>query len=91
VRNPVRQEGSFRLPLAEGYFYPDFIAQLSDDRILIVEFKGDHLVNDPKERQKKNVGEKWEETSSGQGLFVWVVQKDEFGRNVDRQIRAKIG
>lgn len=91
VRNPVRQEGSFRLPLAEGYFYPDFIAQLSDDRILIIEFKGDHLVNDPKERQKKNVGEKWEETSNGQGLFVWAVQKDEFGRNVDRQIRAKIG
>ena len=45
----------------------------------------------PKERQKKNVGEKWEETSNGQGLFVWAVQKDEFGCNVDRQIRAKIG
>jgi hypothetical protein len=31
------------LPLASGFFYPDFVAKLKDGRIFVVEYKGEHL------------------------------------------------
>lgn len=39
LRNPVRR--GFSLPLAHNNFYPDFIAELNDGRILVVEYKGE--------------------------------------------------
>ncbi|MBI6856235.1 DEAD/DEAH box helicase family protein, partial [Pseudomonas cichorii] len=42
VRNIERQENcSFWLPTASDYFYPDFVAELEDGRILVVEYKGE--------------------------------------------------
>jgi len=39
-RNVSKHPASFRLPLASGNFYPDFVAKLKDGRILVVEYKG---------------------------------------------------
>lgn len=66
VRNVV---GMFGLPTATGTFYPDFFAELNDGRVLLVEYKGEHLVEH--EQQKKNIGERWAEQSSGEALFFW--------------------
>ncbi len=34
LRNLVnREQASFRLPLAKGYFYPDFVAEFNDGRL----------------------------------------------------------
>ena len=85
VRNVV---GMFGLPTATGTFYPDFVAELQDGRALIVEYKGEHLVEH--EQQKKNIGERWEETSGGKALFLWAVKKDEHGRDVHRQLQDKL-
>src|ERR1017187_483461 len=85
VRNVV---GMFGLPTSTGTFYPDFFAELQDGRALIVEYKGEHLV--AHEQQKKNIGERWEETSGGKALFLWAVKKDEHGRDVHRQLRDKL-
>jgi type III restriction enzyme len=85
VRNVV---GMFGLPTATGTFYPDFFAELNDGRVLLVEYKGEHLIEH--EQQKKNIGERWAETSGGKALFLWAVKKDEHGRDVHRQLQDKL-
>jgi type III restriction enzyme len=85
VRNVV---GMFGLPTATGTFYPDFFAELLDGRVLLAEYKGEHLVEH--EQQKKNIGERWEEKSGGKALFLWAVKKDEHGRDVHRQLQDKL-
>jgi type III restriction enzyme len=85
VRNVV---GMYGLPTATGTFYPDFVAELNDGRVLTVEYKGEHLVEH--DQQKKNIGERWEETSKGEALFLWAVKKDEHGRDVHRQLQDKL-
>jgi len=85
VRNlEKREEFSFRLPLADGWFYPDFVAQLKDERILVVEYKGAHLIEH--EQQKKNIGERYAEMSDDKALFWWAVKQDEQGRDVYQQL-----
>ena len=86
VRNVV---GLFPLPLAKGNFYPDFVAELVDGRMLVVEYKGEHLIEH--EQQKKNIGERWEEKSGGKALFLWAIKKDAQGRDVSRQVQDKVG
>ena len=85
VRNVV---GMFGLPTATGTFYPDFFAELLDGRVLLAEYKGEHLIEH--EQQKKNIGERWAEQSSGEALFFWAVKKDEQGRDVHRQLEDKL-
>jgi type III restriction enzyme len=81
-------KGMFSLPTSSGKFYPDFVGELDDGRILIVEYKGEHLIL--YEQEKKNVGELWESKSGGKALFLWAVKRDEFGRDVHRQLEDKI-
>jgi type III restriction enzyme len=85
VRNVV---GLFTLPLAKGNFYPDFVAELYDGRLLVVEYKGEHLIEH--EQPKKNIGERWESKSGGKALFLWAVKKDAQGRDVPRQLQDKV-
>ena len=90
VKRWVRNvQGMFGLPTSTGMFYPDFVAELDDGRILVVEYKGEHLIL--YEQEKKNIGELWESKSGGKALFLWAVKKDEAGRDVHRQIEDKIG
>ena len=77
VRNLDRESaGGFSLPLSPGRFFPDFVAELNDGRIAIVEYKGKHLAHSPDELHKKTAGELWAERSGGRCVFVWVVDKD---------------
>ena len=71
VRNVDRKPNAFWLQLSGARFYPDFIAMLIDGRILVVEYKGKHLVEEAKE--KRMVGELWAEASGGQCLFAMPV------------------
>lgn len=89
VRNLVHETWAFRLPLSNGkFFYPDFVALLHGGRVMVVEYKGEHLVQASQE--KKNIGERWEEKSNGKALFLMAVEKDDQGRNVRKQIEDKI-
>ena len=89
VRNlDSRENYSFRLPLANGWFYPDFVVELIDGRILVVEYKGEHLI--AYDQEKRNIGERWEEAGDGSALFLWAVKKDELGQDVYRQLEMKI-
>lgn len=91
VRNIERQERfSFWLPTASDYFYPDFVAELVDGRVLIVEYKGEPYKTNDDSREKKQVGAQWEKASGGRCLFLFAVAEDEAGRSVFKQIEDKL-
>lgn len=90
VRNVEREERfSFWLPTATDYFYPDFVCELNDGRVLVVEYKGEHLLN-VQASEKAQVGHQWETSSGGRCLFLLARIQDDEGRDVARQISAKI-
>lgn len=89
VRNLERDSRAFRLPTSTDYFYPDFVAQLDDGRILVVEYKGEQLRNEDT-KEKDNIGQVWANKSNGKGLFL-VAWKIEKGMNLQQQIAATIG
>ncbi len=67
VRNVDRKPNAFWLQLPSGRFYPDFLAMLTDGRIVVVEYKGSHLAEEAV--KKRIIGELWAEASQGQGIF----------------------
>jgi type III restriction enzyme len=74
VRNLANKSSSFRLQTSKNWFYPDFLCQLNDDRVLVVEYKGEHLFAEAEE--KRSVGAVWESRSNGKCLFVMPEGKD---------------
>jgi type III restriction enzyme len=77
VRNLTHESaGGYSLPLSPGSFYPDFIVELLDDRIAIVEYKGKQRADLPEEQHKHDTGTLWAERSGGKCVFVWVVDRD---------------
>lgn len=92
VRNIDQQpKFSFWLPTATDYFYPDFVAELTDGRVLVVEYKGEPYKTNDDSREKRQVGEQWEKAGAGRCLFLFAVEADDVGRNVSQQIAQKIG
>ena len=64
-------------------FYPDFVATLTDGRILAVEYKGRHIYE--WEADKRHIGAAWADASGGRCLFCMPTNRD-FGP-IDRTIR----
>ena len=50
--------------------YPDFVCELVDGCFLVVEYKGFDRWSDDDSKEKRAVGQIWEEKSHGQCLFV---------------------
>ena len=75
VRNLVTEPCGFALPTSRGRFFPDFVAQLKDGRIAVVEYKGAHLLNDPYEIEKRQVGELWAGKSQSRCLFGQIARQ----------------
>ena len=63
LRNLARKATSFRLQTSKDWFYPDFVCQLTDGHILVVEYKGEHLFIAAEE--KRAVGVVWEWRATG--------------------------
>ncbi|MEN2897379.1 hypothetical protein NDCJBJIB_02076 [Mannheimia haemolytica] len=80
----------FSLPLAHQNFYPDFIVELIDGRILIVEYKGEQLKSNEDSKEKALIGNLWEKLSQGKGLFIMAVKSDENGQDVRTQLLNKL-
>jgi type III restriction enzyme len=78
-------EFAFWLPTATDYFYPDFVAELHDGRLLVVEYKGDGYATNDDSREKRLVGERWAQTT---GQRFVMVEKMLNGMNMAAQIRA---
>lgn len=75
----------FWLPTATDLFYPGH-----DGRLLVVEYKGKHLVDNEDSREKRLVGEQWERSSGGRYLFL-MATIDDHRPTLPRQLAAKIG
>ena len=91
VRNIERQERfSFWLPTATDYFYPDFVAELKDGRLLVVEYKGEAYASNDDSRERRAVGAAWARASGGRGVFR-MVEKTLDGRDVRAQLLEAVG
>ncbi|TAL64844.1 MAG: restriction endonuclease subunit R [Burkholderiaceae bacterium] len=80
-------EFAFWLPTATDYFYPDFVAELHDGRLLVVEYKGDAYVTNDDSREKRLVGERWAQTT---GQRFVMVEKTLNGMDMAAQIRTAL-
>jgi type III restriction enzyme len=89
IRNlATRPQTSFWLPTSTDRFYPDFVAQLHDGRILVIEYKGSHLTDTQDTKEKKNIGELWAAKSDGKGLFLMAGKQNSHGQGLKDQITA---
>ncbi|MDR2392613.1 MAG: hypothetical protein LBD93_00405 [Treponema sp.] len=86
LRNVSRHPKSFKLPTSTDFFYPDFIAQLADGRILVVEYKGGDRATNDDSKEKAAIGEIWARLSKGKALFLLATIK-KGGKSVEEQIR----
>lgn len=75
VRNLVTAPCGFSLTTSRGRFFPDFVAELLDGRVAVVEYKGAHLLNDPYEMEKRQVGALWARKSQSRCLFGQIVRQ----------------
>lgn len=91
VRNiELQEKSSFWLPTSSDYFYPDFVAELTDGRVLAVEYKGEPYKTNDDSKEKQQIGEQWERSSDGRCLFLFAVKLDDVGRDVFRQLDDKL-
>ena len=89
VRNiPREPRFSFWLPTSTDYFYPDFVCELTDQRLLVVEYKGGHLDN-ADTAEKERIGQLWARTSGGKCVFLMAFEEKN-GRDLAAQIDAAI-
>jgi type III restriction enzyme len=86
IRNIEKHLYSFYIPMATSNFYPDFVALLNDDRILVVEYKGEHLVTNDDSKNKDTIGQLWAKSSKGKCLFLMAKKKDENGYTLAEQL-----
>lgn len=76
VRNLPRKATSFRLQTSKDWFYPDFVCELADGRVLAVEYKGKHLYDGNDAEEKRTVGAVWASRSGGRCLFAMPTEGD---------------
>lgn len=62
---------------------------LNDGRVLVVEYKGAHLVENSDTREKATIGKLWEDKTAGKGLFI-LAEKIKDGLNTAEQIEDKV-
>ena len=75
VRNLVTEPCGFALATSRGRFFPDFVAELTDGRLAVVEYKGAHLLSDPYEIEKRQIGELWAAKSGGKCVFGQIAKE----------------
>ena len=89
IRNVAKHPNAFWLPLAGGKFYPDFVAELENGKILVVEYKGKHLRTNQDTKEKIAIGSLWEKVSDGKCLFLLALKEDG-GLNLRDQLADKL-
>ncbi len=88
TRNVSRHPNSFSLPTSTDKFYPDFVAVMEDERLLVVEYKGKQL--SPEEsrdsREKELIGQQWAKASQGKAVFVMATME----RGDPKEVRTQV-
>ncbi len=87
VRNLVNKSAcSFFLQKADGRFYPDFICQLNNGKVLIVEYKGADRWDAA--RDDRMIGGLWAALSGGNCHFVMVKNRE--WQLMDAEVKAAL-
>jgi type III restriction enzyme len=86
VRNVARHPASFWLQTSTDRTYPDFVAQLEDGRLFVVEYKGADRWKDAQE--SRTSGAAWER--AGGGLYLMARLRDDDGRSAFVQLTDKL-
>ena len=90
VRNIERdRQYSFKLPTITDFYYPDFVAKLTDGRVLVVEYKGELRVGEDAD-EKRTLGHLWAARSNSRGVFAWVESHEQTGRSIEHQLQSAI-
>jgi type III restriction enzyme len=76
IRNVECKKTSFSLQTGSDRFYPDFLCQLENGKILAVEYKNKRDWHLPENKEKRLLGELWEKRSKGTCLFIMPEGKD---------------
>ena len=87
VRNIASGIYSFKLPSQPDMFYPDFVAELTNGKLLVVEYKGKGFWDGSK--FDREIGKLWERKSDGNQFFIMVSPQSD-KPDVDTQLRNKI-
>jgi len=93
TRNVANHRNSFSLPTPTGRFYPDFVAKLKDQRILVIEYKGQQHADEQitkDTREKQLIGDQWAASSDGKGVFVMATMKKKNPAEIRQGIQAAI-
>jgi len=93
TRNVANHRNSFSLPTPTGRFYPDFVAKLKDQRILVIEYKGQQHADEQitkDTREKQLIGDQWAANSDGKGVFVMATMKKKNPLEIRQGIQAAI-
>lgn len=76
LNSPIHHFG-FQL---KRIIYPDFVAELEDGSIFVLEYKGGHLDTADDARIKNDIGKQWAKDSNGKRKFLMAKKQDEAGR-----------
>ncbi|MFN7152507.1 MAG: hypothetical protein ACK4OE_02365 [Acidovorax sp.] len=65
----------------------NLMSELVDGRVALLEYKGAHLLSDPYEIEKSQVGALWAQASGGRAVFGWLTKQQD-GQGLPQQINA---
>jgi type III restriction enzyme len=92
TRNVARHRNSFSLPTSTDKFYPDFVALMEDERLLVVEYKGKDRTSEESRdsREKELIGQQWAMASGGKAVFVMATMERGDPKEVRMQVLAEL-
>jgi type III restriction enzyme len=91
IRNLERQpDSAFWLPTSTDRFYPDFVAELVDGRLFVIEYKGGDRYSNDDSREKRDIGEAWAGASDRRCMFLMATDAATAGQPVGAQLRTAI-
>lgn len=74
IRNREKQDPFYLQGWQRNKFYPDFVALTQNDNILVLEWKGEHLLTNEDTAYKEEIGKVWEKLGKGK-LHFFLIHK----------------
>ena len=88
LRNKDSDSASFRLPMGgrTEWFYPDFIGELVDGRLFVLEYKGELTGQSADTIEKTAIGKLWAMQDSSRYVYATIYGSASSGLTVAQQI-----
>ena len=92
LRNKDSDPSSFRLPMGgkTEWFYPDFIGELVDGRLFVLEYKGELTGQSIDTVEKTAIGKLWAEQDHSRYIYATINASDTSGLTMAQQIEAAL-